>query len=44
MKKETHKWGDYDVGLYRDGKIALGYFDDINSLMLDKGELINFPC
>jgi hypothetical protein len=44
MKKETSQMENFDLGLYMDGKIALGYVEDVEGLTLDEGELINLKC
>lgn len=41
MKKETNQLQNFDFGIYMDGKIALGYVQDIDELTMDEGELLN---
>lgn len=33
-----------DLGYYQDGKIELGYFNEIDELNPENGEGINFTC
>lgn len=37
MKKETSQLENFDLGIYMDGKIALGYAEDVEDLTLDEG-------
>ena len=44
MKKETKQVENFDLGLYMDGKIALGYVEDVEDITLDEGELLELTC
>lgn len=34
----------FELGLYQDGKLDFGNFDEINSLNPENGEVIDFKC